>query len=113
MAINISRIDDKYSTCAQLSDDDLNEVAEAGYKTVVNFRPDDEGGVAQVLSATLATEADRLGLHYAHIPVIPSQVSVENIEAFIALLAQAPEPILGFCRTGNRANKLYQIVQQD
>lgn len=110
--MEIKTIDQRFSTAGQLDATDLEEVARQGFKLVINFRPDGEGGETQPASASLAAQAASLGLAYAHIPVVPNQVQPAHVAELSALLKQHPGPALGFCRTGNRANSIYQQVLQ-
>lgn len=100
-----------FSACGQISVEDIAEIAAMGFKTIINNRPDAEGGDAQPLSATLAEAAKAQGLSYLHIPVIPNQITQAQVDQLKDFLNTAPTPILGFCRTGNRASKLYQATQ--
>lgn len=106
--MDIQTIDAQFSTCPQITPQDLAEIASLGFKTVVNFRPDGEGGDSQPLNASLAAEAAALGLQYAYIPTIPNQIQDTQVQALAMVLAKQPGPILGFCRTGNRAGNVYQ-----
>ena len=85
--------------------------AEAGFKSVVNNRPDFEGGPDQPTHATIEAAAMAAGLRYAFLPVHPAIQSPEDIAKFAALLATLPKPILAFCRTGTRSGKLYRAAQ--
>lgn len=111
--MNIKKIDQRFSIAEQLSEADLEAVASQGFTLVINFRPDNEGGESQPASAVLARKARDLGLAYAHIPVIPNQIQAEHVNQLSALLNQHPGPALGFCRTGNRANNVYQQIKPD
>lgn len=110
--MDIQQIDSQFSTCAQISAADLTQIAALGFKTVVNFRPDGEGGEAQPSQTSLAEAATALGLAYAYIPTIPNQIEPAQVQALAKILAQQPGPVLGFCRTGNRASKVYQLALQ-
>lgn len=107
--MEIKQIDQRYSVSDQVNETDLDTLAAQGIKLVVNFRPDGEGGKSQPGNATLASKAATLGMAYAHIPVIPNQISPEHAQQLTALLNQHLGPALGFCRTGNRANQVYQL----
>ena len=85
--------------------------AEAGFKSVVNNRPDFEGGPDQPTHATIEAAAMAAGLRYAFLPVHPAIQTPEDIAKFAALLATLPKPILAFCRTGTRSGKLYRAAQ--
>jgi uncharacterized protein (TIGR01244 family) len=84
--------------------------AQAGFKSVVNNRPDFEGGPDQPTSAALEAAATAAGLRYAHLPVAPTVQTPEEIARFGALLAELPRPILAFCRSGARSGKLYRAA---
>jgi sulfide:quinone oxidoreductase len=110
--MDIKEIDQRYRVSDQLHEADLDTLAAQGVKLLVNFRPDGEGGATQPSNATLASKAAALGMAYAHIPVVPNQVKPEHGLQLKSLLDAHPGPVLGFCRTGNRANQVYQLAQQ-
>lgn len=111
MTIQITKISDDFSTSPQISVDDVAEVAQLGFKTIINNRPDNEGGAEQPTSAQLKATADQLGLNYIHIPVIPNDIQSSQIEAFSAAYHLAAKPVLAFCRTGNRAGNMFKLAQ--
>ena len=81
-----------------------------GFKSVVNNRPDFEGGADQPTSAAIEAAARAAGLRYAFLPVAPALQSAEEIARFAELLAELPKPILAFCRSGTRSGKLYRAA---
>jgi uncharacterized protein (TIGR01244 family) len=84
--------------------------ADAGFRSVINNRPDFEAGPQQPTSAVIETAARAAGLEYRHLPVQPALQTPEEIARFAALLAELPKPVLAFCRTGTRSGKLYQAA---
>lgn len=110
--MDIKSIDQRYSVSDQLTESDLDTLAAQGITLVVNFRPDGEGGESQPTSATLAAKAASLGIAYAHIPVVPNQIQASHAQQLQTLLSAHPGPVVGFCRTGNRANQVYQLASQ-
>lgn len=84
--------------------------AQAGFRSIVNNRPDFEGGPDQPTSAALEAAALAAGLRYVHLPVAPTMQTPEEIARFAALLQELPEPVLAFCRTGTRSGKLYRAA---
>jgi uncharacterized protein (TIGR01244 family) len=81
--------------------------AQAGFRSVINNRPDFEGGPAQPTSASIEAAARAAGLQYAYLPVAGGYQSPEEIARFAELLKTMPRPILAFCRSGARSTKLY------
>lgn len=95
------RVTDQISVAPQISPADMAEAARQGFKLVINNRPDGEDP-AQPTSAEMQAAAEAAGLAYAHIPVrggpTPDQVAAQQ-----ELLAEAPGPVLAFCRSGTRS----------
>lgn len=111
MAIQITKVTDEFSTAPQINKEDIVEIAALGFKTIINNRPDAEGGEEQPLSAELKAKAQELGLVYVHIPVIPNNILPDQIDAFASAYHLAAKPVLGFCRTGNRAGNMFKLSQ--
>lgn len=92
----------------QLSPEAMAEAAGAGFRSVINNRPDHEHGPGQPTSAEIETAARAAGLEYRHLPVDGGYQSPEEIAACAALLRELPRPLLMFCRSGSRSARLYQ-----
>ena len=91
----------------QLTPEAMAEAARAGFKSVVNNRPDFEHGPDQPTNAAIEAAARAAGLEYRFLPVAGGYQSPEEIAAFARLLAELPRPILAFCRSGARSTKLF------
>jgi uncharacterized protein (TIGR01244 family) len=100
-------IADGISVAPQLTPEAMATAAEAGFKSVVNNRPDYEHGPDQPSSAQMQAAAVAAGLQYRHLPVSGGYQSPEEIAAFAQLLQELPRPILAFCRSGARSSNLY------
>ncbi len=95
----------------QLSPEAMAEAARAGFRSVVNNRPDFEEGPQQPTSAQIEAAARAAGLEYRFLPVDGGYQSPEEITAFADLLATLPRPLLAFCRSGARSTRLYMAAQ--
>lgn len=113
MSIQITKQTDDYSTAPQISVDDVQEIANLGFKTIINNRPDYEGGESQPTSAELKAAAEQVGLAYLYIPVIPNNIHPAQVSTFNTSFILAQKPVLGFCRTGNRAGNIFKLAQID
>ena len=98
------------SAAPQLEAAAMALVAQAGFKSVINNRPDHEGGADQPTSAAIEAAAQAAGLSYRHLPVAPGYQSPDEIARFRELIEALPKPILAFCRTGTRSGKLFQAA---
>ena len=95
---------------AQLDPAAMAWAAQAGFKSVINNRPDFEGGPAQPTNAAIEAAAREAGLAYAFLPVSPAIQTPQEIARFAQLMAEMPKPILAFCRSGTRSGKLYHAA---
>lgn len=91
----------------QLTPEAMAEAAAAGFKSVINNRPDFEHGPDQPTNAAIEAAARAAGLEYRFLPVDGGYQSPEQIAAFARLLEELPRPILAFCRSGARSTKLF------
>ncbi len=95
----------------QLTPEAMAAAAEAGFKAVINNRPDMEGGPDQPTSAAIEAAARAAGLEYAYLPVNGGYQSPEEIARCAELLKSLPRPLLMFCRSGARSTKLFMQAQ--
>jgi uncharacterized protein (TIGR01244 family) len=107
----VQAIDPGVAVAPQLQPEAMAEAARAGFRSVVNNRPDFEGGPDQPTSAQIEAAARAAGLEYRYLPVNGGYQSPEEIAAFAALAAELPRPLLLFCRSGARSTRLYQAAQ--
>jgi uncharacterized protein (TIGR01244 family) len=96
----------------QLQPAAMAEAARAGFRSVVNNRPDFEEGPAQPTNASIEAAARAAGLEYRFLPVNGMYQSPEEIAAFARLLHELPRPILVFCRSGARSTRLFVAASQ-
>ena len=94
----------------QLSADAMAEAVRAGFRSVVNNRPDFEDGPQQPTSAQIGAAATAAGLEYRFLPVDSGYQSPSEIAAMAALLEELPRPLLMFCRSGARSARLFQAA---
>lgn len=108
--MKLSKISPFLSVCDQLTEQDLGIAAANGFKSVINNRPDGEAE-DQPPSDALAAAAERLGLHYLHVPVTSGKITDKDVQAFAKALEEARGPALAFCRTGTRSTTLWALSE--
>ena len=111
-SLSISRLSTDVCAAPQLSPSDMPAVAAAGFRSIVNNRPDLEGGPQQPSSASIEAEARANGLAYAYLPVSPAVQTAEEAAALARLLESLPKPVLLFCRSGARSAKLFDSARR-
>lgn len=105
--VSLQPIAEDVYAAPQLTPETMASAAEAGFKSVINNRPDMEGGPDQPTNASIEAAAKAAGLQYAYLPVQGGYQSPEEIAQCAALLKTLPRPLLMFCRSGARSTKLY------
>ncbi|GAA5231885.1 TIGR01244 family phosphatase [Verticiella sediminum] len=106
----ITRFNDHFAVAPQLAPEDMARLAEAGFKSVINNRPDGEGGPAQPLSADIEQAARAAGLEYRYQPVNGAAIQAQDVVTFGELVKSLPGPVLAFCRSGTRSGNLYRAA---
>ena len=106
------RLTPNLSVAPQLTEQELQEAAAAGFKTIINNRPDGEAP-DQPRSDDLAAAAKRLGLDYRYIPVVSGRLSDDQVKEFRAVVTEGQKPSLAFCRTGTRSTTLWALAATD
>jgi sulfide:quinone oxidoreductase len=104
------KLSDHFAVCSQVSPQDMQAIASAGFRSIICNRPDGEEW-GQPAFAELEAAAKLAGLETAFLPVSPSGISVEQPEKLATLLKELPHPILAFCRSGARSAGLWQAAQ--
>lgn len=106
----IRKIDDKISVAPQISPEQVPALAEAGFKAIINNRPDGEE-FGQPDGAALRQAAEAAGMTYAAIPVTHAGFSAVQVEAMVDALEQAEGPVLAYCRSGTRSCNLWALAE--
>ena len=96
----------------QIIPEQVAQVAEKGFKSIINNRPDMEGGAEQPTSAQIEDAARAAGIDYVFQPVVAGQITEIDVRTFANHFNELPKPVLMFCRTGNRSNNLYELAKQ-
>ena len=99
------------SMTGQITPDQVPMIAENGFKTIINNRPDGEEA-GQPTSAEIEAAAKAAGLAYKEVSFAGHELNQQHVEAFADFFNQAEQPILLFCRTGNRSTGIYEAAKQ-
>ena len=95
MPLQIIALTPDFAVSPQLATTDFAALAQQGFKTIINNRPDGEQP-DQPDSAAIEAAATAVGLAYCHIPIVPGQMTQADVAAMAAALAELPKPALIF-----------------
>ena len=108
--MDIKALTAELSVAPQIAAADLRAIAEAGFRSVICNRPDGEGA-DQPGYNELERAAKEQGLAMRYLPAESGKVSDAQGQAFGALMAELPKPVLAFCRTGMRSTTMWALSQ--
>lgn len=91
----------------QIMPEEVPALAAAGFRVLVNNRPDSET-TPDHDSAAMRAAAEAAGMEYHYIPFTPGQITPEMITQFAQALSGA-KPALAYCRSGNRSTTLWAL----
>jgi len=89
---------------------DIDALAKAGVRTIINNRPDGEDP-GQLPAAEARRIAEAQGVVYHHIPITAATLLRADVDAFAAVLRHAPGPIVAHCRSGTRSALLWALTR--
>lgn len=97
----LRRLTPDLAVTGQIRPDDVPTLAAAGFRLIVNNRPDGEEP-GQPAGAEIAAAAEAAGLAYRAVP-IRGRPAPDQVRAQAEALAAADGPALAFCRSGMRS----------
>ncbi len=98
------------SVSPQITPEDVAEVRDQGFRSIVCNRPDGEGA-DQPSFREIEAAAKAAGVEARYIPIAGGMVADADVAAFGAALHDMPAPTLAYCRTGTRSATLWSLVQ--
>ena len=109
--MNYRQITPDYAVSPQISIDDVAEIKQAGFRSVICNRPEGEDpGQPSVASIKAAVEG--AGLAFRWIPVVSGQMTAENVTDQARALGELEGPVLAYCRSGTRCANLHAAARQ-
>lgn len=107
----MKKINDQLYVAGQISVDDLNSFVEAGIKTIINNRPDNEEP-GQIAAEQVRSAAEDLGIAYHYLPMANGQPLPDTLVSdFKSTLESSEGPVLAHCRSGMRSSFLWALGQ--
>ncbi len=105
---DIRRVNDRFAVAPQLAPGEIAAAAQAGFKTVICNRPDEEAP-GFFPSSAAEDEARKAGITFVYAP-FQGQPSAAAIDALTQALGSAKGPVLAYCRSGTRSVTAWAIA---
>ncbi len=94
----------------QINEQQVQLIADKGYKTIICNRPDNEE-MGQPSCSSIEESCKQAGLAFKPIPV-SGQLTQEAVQNFAEFFNTCEQPVYMYCRSGNRSNLIYQAAVQ-
>ncbi|MEJ6487264.1 sulfur transferase domain-containing protein [Nostoc punctiforme UO1] len=107
----VRKINDQLAIAGQITPDQLKQIADEGYKSVLNLRLPDETGL-------LADEQEKtqfFGLYYVNFPTKTEDINHQGMLQIYQTIAELPKPTLIHCDNSIRSAAivlLYIAIKQ-
>jgi uncharacterized protein (TIGR01244 family) len=108
--LDIRQISPDFAVAPQIDPEDFPAIRAAGFKTVINNRPDSEIPPTHHDEA-MRRAAEAAGLSYVAIPVAGRAMTMETVGAQAGAIAAADGPILAYCASGTRSVIAWSLAQ--
>ncbi|MDB2466345.1 TIGR01244 family sulfur transferase [Planktomarina temperata] len=108
--MQINTLSDDYSVSPQIEVSDVPGITQAGFKSVICNRPDQENPEPRQIEAIKAA-VEAAGMEFAENVFDPSSFGPDKIERQAELLAQLPSPVFAYCASGNRCSIVWAFAQ--
>jgi uncharacterized protein (TIGR01244 family) len=104
--MHINRLSPDYSVAPQIVIEDVATIVNAGFKSVICNRPDQENPVPCQIEAIKAAVL-AAGLEFAENVFDSDSFGSDKGERQTELLKQMPGPVLAYCASGNRCSVIW------
>lgn len=108
--MEIKTINAEISVAPQITPDEVQKLADQGFRALICNRPDGEAA-DQPNYSEIEAAAKKAGLEIRNLPIVSGKVSDQDAADFGAAMQELPRPILAYCRTGTRSATLWSLSQ--
>lgn len=110
--MKVVKLTETIAVSGQISPGHVADIAAAGYKVLVNNRPDGEEP-GQPTSDAIAAAAQLAGLEYHYLPITAASFPGPDVERMGRLLDDSAGPVFAYCRSGTRCTNLWVASREE
>lgn len=108
--MEFNKVNDALTVSGQITLDEVQILADKGFRTVICNRPDEEiEGALQ--SDAMAKAAQAAGLNFLYLPIYPGQFTGDLIDETQRAFAELDGPVYAYCRSGTRSTTAWALSQ--
>lgn len=107
--MDLRQLSPSLAVSPQILPEQVPQLAAAGFKVLVNNRPDGEVNSA-LNHQVMQSAAEAAGMSYHYLPFEPGEITPDLISGF-AEATSGVAPVIAYCRSGNRCTVLWALTQ--
>ncbi|WP_417242570.1 TIGR01244 family sulfur transferase [Celeribacter sp.] len=108
--MDFNTVNDGLTVSGQITLEEVQILADKGFRTVIDNRPDEEvEGALQ--SEAMAQAVKAAGLNFLYLPIYPGQFTGDLIDETKKAFAELDGPIYAYCRSGTRSVTAWALSQ--
>lgn len=107
--MDIRRLSDDFSVSPQIAISDLPLIWEAGFRSIICNRPDNEDA-GQPSAGDIKAAANAIGFEFAHISADSGQAAMPHAIETRRVLTDLPKPVFAYCRSGTRCTVIWSLM---
>ena len=108
--MEIKNLSANFAVSPQIKISDLDEIWNAGYRSIICNRPDGEAD-GQALAGDVETAARAKGFDFLFLPVLSGRAAMPHAMQTRKALADMQKPVFAYCRTGTRCTVIWSLMQ--
>lgn len=108
--MDVRTLTPRYSVSPQIAVEDVPAIVEAGFKTVICNRPDEEVPPSHQHQA-LRDAVEAAGLTFEVLPLTHQTMTPENIAKQRKMYEDNQGPVLAYCASGTRCSVIWALGQ--
>ncbi len=108
--MEIKPLSPEFAVSPQIEIDDLEEIWNAGYRSIICNRPDGESD-DQAAAQDVETAARAMGFDFLFLPVQSGRAAMPHAIQTRKALADMQKPVFAYCRTGTRCTVIWSLMQ--
>jgi sulfide:quinone oxidoreductase len=105
--MTIYRLSEACAVAGQIQPADVAAIAADGFGTIVCNRPDGEE-LGQPAASDVAAECEAQGIAFHFIPIDRTGLTADMVWKFREIVLNSENPVLAYCRSGQRSSVLWQ-----
>lgn len=106
--MDIRQLTPRYSVSPQISPEDMEAIAAAGFTAVICNRPDEEVPPSHQAQA-IGEAAKAAGLTFQVLPITHQSMTPQTIAQQRDMLAASDGPVLAYCASGTRSSVIWAL----